>query len=147
MEAELPASKLGPYPKYGRALACGEDRYGPYVTCLHCGKLFDLLAAPHDVPAEEPDSPASRVVRNRGRLTGPMTRERREMYREWCAIIRREGLTVNQAAERFGVSYRTIYRTIYRILHRRGVEHGQMEEPDQAGGPMTGAAMYRMGRV
>ena len=72
-----------------------------------------------------------------------MTRERREMYREWCAIIRREGLTVNQAAERFGVSYRTIYR----ILHRYGVEHGQMEEPDQAGGPMTAAAMYRMGRV
>ena len=30
------------------------------------------------------------------------------MYREWCAIIRREGLTVNQTAERFGVSYRTI---------------------------------------
>ena len=54
-----------------------------------------------------------------------------------------EGLTVNQTAERFGVSYRTIYR----ILHRHGVEHGQMEEPDQAGGPMTGAAMYRMGRV
>ena len=102
-----------PAPKCGGTLAYGEDRYGPYLTCLHCGKLFDLLAAPHDAPVEDPDSPTSRVVRNRSRLTGPMTRERREMYREWCAIIRTEGLTVNQAAERFGVSYRTIYR----ILH------------------------------
>ena len=143
MEPEQPTGKLGPCPKCRGTLDCGEDRYGPYVTCLHCGKLFDLLAAPHGVPPEEPDCPPSPAVRNRGRLTGPMTRERREMYREWCAIIRREGLTVNQTAERFGVSYRTIYR----ILHRHGVEHGQMEEPDQAGGPMTGAAMYRMGRV
>ena len=139
MEPEQPTGKLGPCPKCRGTLDCGEDRYGPYVTCLHCGKLFDLLAAPHGVPPEEPDCPPSPAVRNRGRLTGPMTRDRREMYREWCAIIRREGLTVNQTAERFGVSYRTIYR----ILHRHGVEHGQMEEPDQAGGPMTGAAMYR----
>ena len=126
MEPEQPTGKPGPCPKCRGTLACGEDRYGPYVTCLHCGKLFDLLAAPHGVPPEKPDFPPSRTVRNRGRLTGPMTRERREMYREWCAVIRKEGLTVNQAAERFGVSYGTIYR----ILHRYGVEHGQMEEPD-----------------
>ncbi len=68
----------------------------------------------------------SRVVRNPRTLTGRMTRERREMYRELCAIIRNEGLTVTQAAERFGVSYRTIYR----ILHRYGVEHDQMEGSD-----------------
>ena len=108
MEPEQPTGKLDPCPKCRGTLACGEDRYGPYVTCLHCEKLFDLLAAPHGVPAEELDCPPSPVVRNRGRLTGPMTRERREMYREWFAIIRKEGLTVNQAAERFGVSYRTI---------------------------------------
>ena len=121
MEPEQPTGKPGPCPKCGGTLACGEDRYGPYVTCLHCGKLFDLLAPPHGVPAGEPDCPPSPEVRNRGRLTGPMTRERREMYREWCAVIRKEGLTVNQAAERFGVSYRTIYR----ILHRYKPEPGQ----------------------
>ena len=126
MEPELPTSKLGPCPKCGGTLACGEDRYGPYATCLHCGKLFDPLAAPHDVPAEERDNPSSPIVRNRGRLTEPMTRDRREMYREWCTIIRKEGLTVNQAAERFGVSYRTIYR----ILHRYKLEPGQ---PGEAG--------------
>ena len=125
MEPEQPTGKLGPCPKCGGTLACGEDRYGPYVTCLHCGKLFDLLAAPHGVPSEKPDFPPSRTVRNRGRLTGPMTRERREMYREWCAVIRKEGLTVNQAAERFGVSYGTIYR----ILHRYKPEPGQPGEP------------------
>ena len=65
MEPELPASKLGPYPKCGRALACGEDRYGPYATCLHCGKLFDLLAAPLGVPAGKRDNPSSPIARNR----------------------------------------------------------------------------------
>ena len=113
MEPEQPTRKLGPCPKCRGTLACGEDRYGPYVTCLHCGKLFDLLAAPNNVLAEKPDLPPSPVVRNPGRLTGRMTRERREMYREWCAIIRKGGLTVTQAAQRFGVSYHTIYR----ILH------------------------------
>ena len=125
MEPEQPTRKPGPCPKCGGTLAYGEDRYGPYVTCLHCGKLIDLLATAHDAPAEEPDSPASRVVRNPGRLKGPMTRECREMYRQWCAIIRNEGLTVTQAARRFGVSYRTIYR----ILHRYKPEPGQLGEP------------------
>ena len=112
MEPEQPNRNPGPCLKCVGTLAYGEDRYGPYVTCLHCGKLFDLLAAPYDAPAEKPDSPPYRVVRNRGRLTGPMTRQRREMYLEWCAIIRNEGLTVTQAAHRFGVSYRTIYRIL-----------------------------------
>ena len=125
MEPEQPARKPGPCLKCGGALAYGEDRYGPYVTCLHCGKLIDLLAAPHDAPAEKPDSPPYRVVRNPGRLKGPMSRERREMYRQWCAIIRNEGLTVTQAGQRFGVSYRTIYR----ILHRYRSEPGQPGEP------------------
>ena len=124
MEPEQPTGKLNPCPKCRGTLACGEDRYGPYVTCLHCGKLIDLLAAPHDAPAEEPDSSASRVVRNPRRLTGRMTRERREMYRQWCAIIRKEGLTVNQAAQRFGVSYRTIYR----ILHEFKPETNEPED-------------------
>ena len=125
MEPEQPARKPGPCPKCGGTLAYGADRYGPYVGRLHCGKLIDLPATAHDAPSEEPDSPPSRVVRNPGRLTGPMTRERREMYRGWCAIIRKEGLTVNQAAERFGVSYGTIYR----ILHRYKPEPGQPWEP------------------
>ena len=55
-----------------------------------------------------------------------MTRERREMYRQWCAIIRNEGLTVTQAGQRFGVSYRTIYG----ILHRYRPEPGQPGEPE-----------------
>ena len=125
MEPEQPTGKLGPCPKCRGTLACGEDRYGPYVTCLHCGILFDLLAAPHGVPPEEPDFPPSPEVRNRGRLKGPMTRESREMYRQSCAIIRNEGLTVTQAGQRFGVSYRTIYR----ILHRYRPEPGQPGEP------------------
>ena len=113
MEPEQPARRLGPCPKCGGTLAYGEDRYGPYVRCLHCGKLIDLLDTAHDAPVEDPDSPTSRVVRNPGSLKGRMTRERQEMYRQSCAIIRNEGLTVTQAAQRFGVSYRTIYR----ILH------------------------------
>ena len=64
MEPEQPARKPGPCPKCGGALAYGEDRYGPYVGRLHCGKLIDLLATAHDAPAEKPDSPPSRVVRN-----------------------------------------------------------------------------------
>lgn len=107
-----------PDPRHNRCRKCNgtlvyaEDRYDPYVQCLHCGRLIDLLATEHSAPMDEPDRPASRVVRNRGRLAGPMTPERRQMYRGWCAIIRKEGLTVTQAAERFGVSYRTIYRIL-----------------------------------
>ena len=56
MEPEQPTSKLGPYPRCRGTLAYGEDRYGPYVGCLHCGKLIDLLATAHDAPVEEPDN-------------------------------------------------------------------------------------------
>ena len=120
-----------PDPRYNRCHRCNgtlvytEDRYGPYAHCLNCGRLIDPLAAPPDAPVDEPDSPASRVVRNRGRLAGPMTPERRQMYRGWCAIIRKESLTVTQAAERFGVSYRTIYR----ILKEFRQDNAQEEDP------------------
>ena len=140
LEPERPNRNLEPCLKYDGTLAYGEDRYGPYVRCLHCGKLVDLLAAPHDAPAEAPDFAPSPVVRNPGRLKEPITRERREKYRQWCAIIRNEGLTVTQAAQRFGVSYRTIYR----ILHRYRPEPGQPGEPGLANGIYTGRDMGRL---
>ena len=120
-----PPAPRNRYHRCDGTLVYTEDRYGPYAHCLHCGRLIDLLATGHSVPVDEPDSPASRVVRNRGRLAGPMTPERREMYRGWCAIIRKESLPVTQAAERFGVSYRTIYR----ILKEFRQDNAQGEDP------------------
>ena len=125
MEPAQPARKPDPCPKCGGTLVRGEDQYGPYAHCLNCGKLIDPLAAEHSAPMDEPDSHPSPVRRNRGRPAGHRTREREEMYRRWCATILNEGLTVNQAADRFGVGYRTIYR----ILHRYKPEPGQPEEP------------------
>ena len=124
MDSRHPNPKQDRCPKCNGTLVFSEDQHGPYVKCLHCGKLFDLLATAHDATVKEPDSPPSRVVRNRGRLAGRRIRERREMYREWCATIREEGLTVRQAEERFGVSYRTIYR----IRHEFKPETTQPED-------------------
>ena len=125
MEPEQSTRKPGPCPKCGGTLVRTEDRYGLYLICLHCGKLIDPLASSHDGLAEERDSQPSPVARKRGRPAGHRTREREEMYRRWCTTILNEGLTVNQAADRFGVGYRTIYR----ILHRYKPESGQPEEP------------------
>ena len=78
MEPEQPARTPGPCPRCDETLTHGEEQYGPYVNWVHCGKLFDLLAASYDEPSKERDNRPSPVVRTGGRLTGPMTPERRD---------------------------------------------------------------------
>ena len=83
LEPEQPNRNLGPCLKCVGTLAYGEDRYGPYVRRMHCGKLVDLLAAPHDATAEAPDSPPSRVVRNPRRLTVASSRGKAHPASTW----------------------------------------------------------------
>ena len=121
MNPERPNHTLHPCAKCSGTLTYEEDYYGPYVKCLQCGTLLDLSPSAQEVQDGPPPRPRNSRVR-----TGLRTQERQEMYRKWVGIIRKNKLSVRQAAERFGVSGGTIYR----ILAENRPEPDRPEEND-----------------
>ena len=106
MRSELHGLKPNPCPKCKGILDFAQDSYGSYLHCLNCGKFIDL-----DPPLETPDG--SLIPRRKSGTSGSPRSERgRERYQERFKTIQEQGLSIEQAAERFSVSARTIYRIL-----------------------------------
>ena len=97
----------GPCPKCRGTLVFLQDQHGPYLDCMNCGTVLH-----QDLPAEVPDNPTATGIHRPGSAWRPRSREGRKRYRDWLRVIVDEGLLAAQAAERFGVSVRTIYRVL-----------------------------------
>ena len=95
-------------PRCTGLLIQGRDEHGAYLHCMPCGHYIDGA-----VPEEEPHGLASKGQNHRGgRTWQPISHACQERYRKWCAIIEEEGLSMEEAAERFRASERTIYRAV-----------------------------------
>ena len=113
MTSERNPPNPGRCPKCRGMLVFLQDQYGPYLDCMNCGTVLY-----QDAPAETPDNPHATGRRRSGSAGRSRSKEGRERYRDWFRVIVDEGLSAAQAAERFGVSVRTIYRILNRYRPR-----------------------------
>ena len=102
-----PSPSSGPGHKCRGTLVLIQDQYGPYLDCMNCGTVLY-----QDAPAEMPDNPPATRRHRPGSTWRPRSREGRKRYQDWLRVIVDDGLSSAQAAERFGVSVRTIYRVL-----------------------------------
>ena len=107
MTSKHHAPNPGPCPKCRGTPVLIQDQYGPYLDCMNCGTVLY-----QDAPAEMPDNPPATGRHRPGSAWRPRSGEGRKRYRDWLKVIVDDGLSATEAAERFGVSVRTIYRVL-----------------------------------
>ena len=142
MQKDQPLLNTKPCTECGGNLAFSQDHLGPYLECRPCGKIFEieieasapetLPETPEPYPETEPDPIMPQLIEDGCEASGsclecPLPQckfddpagyraiKQRQKDEERCKIIKEEGLSIKQAADRFGVSPRTMHRIKARV--------------------------------
>ena len=135
MEKDQPLLNTKSCTECGGNLAFSQDHLGSYLECRPCGKIFEIEVSatgtlpetPEQYPGTEPDPIMPQLIKDGCEASGsclecPLpqckfddpagyrTIKQKQKDQERCKIIKEEGLSIEQAANRFGVSPRTMHR-------------------------------------
>ena len=131
MQKDQPLFNTKPCTECGGNLAFSRDHLGPYLECGPCGKIFEIEASapetlpetPEPYPGTEPDPIMPQLIEDGCEASGsclecPLPQckfddpagyraiKQRQKDQERFKIIKEEGLSIKQAADRFGVTPR-----------------------------------------
>ncbi len=140
MQKDQPLLNTEPCSECGGTLAFSQDHLGPYLECGPCGKIFELKVSapgnppetPEPSPGTEPDPLMPQLIEDGCEVTesclecplpqckfddpaGYRAIKQKQKDQERCKIINEEGLSIEQAADRFGVTPQTMYRIQARV--------------------------------
>ena len=140
MQKDQPPFNTRPCPECGGTLAFSQDNLGPYLECGPCGKIFEFKVSapgnppetPEQSPATEPDPLMPQLIEDGCEAStsclecplpqckfddpaGYQAIKQKQKDQERFKIIKEEGLSIEQAADRFRVTRRTIQRMQARL--------------------------------